>query len=161
MTHQCNECRTEKRDWNECPGAPDWYPHSAIHSYCPNQVIWLMESLLIGEQGYWPSEHVETGYSGGKRVRYMKRGAYFEIPICIYAEITWRLDQCGRDGALAKLHYAHGIDVYEVAQLRGMSADFVQERIRRVINYISGRGRKEILYYEFSRRQGISESFRR
>ena len=157
--HQCQQCAKERWDWRNCPGSLSWFPPSAIF-YCPKQVEWIIEHFNILDQK-WPDEPLNTGYydpGGGRRIS--PRG-YFEIPRSIKADIEKRLDRCGKDGSLTRQCLAEGWDDVTLAGLMGKSVYVIRDKIRRVINYCSGARIKRISYYEFSRRKGIGENYRR
>jgi len=158
--HRCQQCAKEKWNWRQCPGALDWFPPGVVR-FCPNQIMWLLEHLTMLEDGRWPREPVETGYVDTDGSQRSYKNAHFETPICFAAEVTWRLSQTGKDGLVALQNLSGGIDELTLAELMGTTEDKIRHRVRRVIAYISGWRRRRITYYEFSRRKGISENYRK
>jgi len=114
-------------------------------------MTWLMEKLYILGEGQWPTEPNNSGYTemGHRTPSY--RGAYFETPIGYHAEVTWRLEQCGKDGVLAYQHYVESIDELILADLKNSTPGKIRRRCRRVLAYISGFNRKDRMYDEFRR----------
>ena len=154
---QCQICHRERWKWSTCPVVPEWFSPSVI-SYCPYQVEWILINLSMLEEGRWPPDHKDTGYSdyGGRKLR--RGGAYFEVPVCVAADVTMRLDRCGPDGVLAKKCLADGWDTYTLAQILRKPEEVLQNKIQRVIKYCSGSRARTITYYEFTRRRGIARA---
>uniref|UniRef100_A0A6H1ZTD9 Uncharacterized protein n=1 Tax=viral metagenome TaxID=1070528 RepID=A0A6H1ZTD9_9ZZZZ len=157
--NQCQQCRKERRSWKDCPAVPKWFGPADI-CYCPHQVEWILSNLATLKSGYWPPEHVETGYydTGGRKVR--RGGAYFEVPIIVAADVETRLDMCGPDGVLAKQCLGNGWDEGTLADIMNKPLHVIQAKIRRVVNYCSGARTRQITYYEFTRRRGIARAQR-
>ena len=139
--------------------ANEWYAPREIR-FWPEHVEWALEHLRELEAGRWPRNPRETGYTD---VQGPKRGhsAYFEIPICLAAEITARLDRCNTDGKLARKCLADGWDEQSLAELMHTNIYRIETRVRRVVRYCSGWRRRRMTYVEFSRRAGIREYYRR
>lgn len=154
---QCLECRKARRPWRECPGIPRWFSPAEI-GYCPHQVEWILRNLSTLSEGQWPPEERETGYydTGGRKVR--RGGAYFEIPIAVCADVTMRLDKCGKDGVLAVQCLSQGWEEDKLALLMGKPLYIIQAKIRSVVNYCAGAKPRQLTYYEFTRRRGIARS---
>ncbi len=158
--HQCTICRKEKWPWKDCKPVPTWFSPSVIF-YCPHQVEWVIVHLDMLEQGRWPPEGRDTGYydTGGRK---MRRGvAYFEVPVAIAADVTMRLDRCGRDGILTLQVKAEGWSVETLAEIQGKPSYVLEDRVRRVINYCSGWRTRQITFDEFNRRRNIAASYRK
>lgn len=154
---QCRQCHDNKWDWAACPGVPEWFNPAVIY-YCPHQVEWILKNLNMLKAGYWPPEPRETGYydTGGKKLR--RGNAYFTIPICVESDVTSRLDQCGKDGLIARQCLSEGWDEATLAEIMGRPLYVIEAKIRRVIKYCSGGRAKRISYYEFTRRRRIAEA---
>ena len=137
----------------------DWYAPSEIR-YWPEHIEWAIINLNMLEQGIWPPDPRYTGYTD---VQGPKRGhsAYFEIPVCLAAEITVRLDKCNADGKLARQVLADGWDAQTLAELMHVDQYHIRTRVRRVVHYCSGTRRRRITFIEFKRRAGIRDSYRR
>ena len=156
--HQCTICRKEKWPWKHCRTAPYWFSPAVIY-YCPQQVEWVITHLDMLEQGRWPPEGRDTGYfdTGGRKLR--RGGAYFEIPVAVASDVTLRLDRCGKDGILARQVLSVGWDVDTLAEIQGKPMYMLEAKVRRVINYCSGKRARIITFVEFNRRRGIAASF--
>ena len=137
----------------------EWYAPREIH-YLPEHVEWILLNLNMLLEGYWPPNPQQTGYTDAQR---SKRGhsAYFEAPVCIAAEVTYRLKQCGADGMLARKCFADGWDEQTLAELMRCDQDKIRSRVNRVIHFASGLRRRRISYNEFKRRGGIRDNYRR
>jgi hypothetical protein len=79
------------------------------------------------------------------------RNAYFETPIQMIAEVTWRLDRCGKDGELAYAHLAKHYDLVTLASLIGTNVGRLEGRIERAIRYCTGKRRRKVTYRDFVR----------
>ncbi len=137
----------------------EWYAPNEIR-YWPEHVEWAITNLNMLEQGFWPPNPRETGYTDVQGPKH-GHGAYFEIPICLAAEITARLDMCNTDGKLARQCLADGWDEQALAELMHVDQYRIHTRVRRVVLYCSGQRRRRITFNEFKRRAGIRESYRR
>ncbi len=137
----------------------EWYAPSEIR-YWPEHIEWAIIHLNMLEQGFWPPNPRETGYTD---VQGPKRGhnACFETPVCLAAEITARLDKCNEDGKLARKCLADGWDAQTLAELMHVDQYRITAKVRRVVHYCSGQRRRRITFIEFKRRAGIRESYRR
>uniref|UniRef100_A0A6M3KJH4 Uncharacterized protein n=1 Tax=viral metagenome TaxID=1070528 RepID=A0A6M3KJH4_9ZZZZ len=102
----CLNCHTRK-DKEACFGY-DFYTVNEIQ-YCRRQVLWLIEHQEIKE-GKWPTECLETGYTGGpsKRVSYK---ASFETPLQVIAELDYRLERTGIAGRLLNAKVIAGLNL--------------------------------------------------
>ena len=63
--------------------------------YTREQVMWLLRNVLFHTE--WPSDHKETGYTGGKN-RTVGHHANFETIKMIIGELNARLRLCGIAG---------------------------------------------------------------
>ena len=137
----------------------EWYSPSEIRFWVEH-IEWIILHLDTLEQGYWPPDSHPTGYTD---VRGPKRGhrAYFEVPVCIAAEVTYRLKQCGADGMLARKCLADGWDIQSLAELMKIHQSQIETRVKRVLLFCSGWRRRRITFDEFKRRYGIKEYYRR
>jgi len=98
-------------DCSNCPpsvfcGYPDngWFPLAALNPLCSVQVIFLIENLELLEDGQYPSDPKETGYTGiDPSVRLAPRFTPRWVSISeLYSEITWRLSKTGAAGRVLK-----------------------------------------------------------
>ena len=63
------------------------------------QIIWIITSMEMIEEGKWPPDFKITGYTGGKKGRHFGP-AYFEIPCTISGEVKRRLKLTKKDGKI-------------------------------------------------------------
>lgn len=145
--HACLECR----NWQKCPIPTEWFPPVAIR-FCPNHISWLLENIELLEAGRWPRDPEESGYTGGS-VKQHYQHAYFETPIQMIAEVTVRLERCGKDGALARASIGYRYDLMTLALLMNTTIDRLERRITRVVKYCSGWRRRQVTYNEFVQRR--------
>lgn len=158
--HQCIICRKEKWPWKQCPNVPHWFDPAVIY-YCPHQIEFIITNLDMLEQGRWPPEGVDTGYydTGGRKLR--RGGAYFEIPVAIASDVILRLDRCGKDGTLTRQVLAEGWNVDILAEIQGKPMYLLKAKVRRVINYCSGKRAKQITFDEWNWRRNLSSSYKK
>lgn len=137
----------------------DWYAPGEIR-FQPEHVEWAINNLNILAAGRWPPNPRVTGYTD---IPAPKRGhrSYAEEPICLVAEVTWRLEQCGTDGILARRCLADGWDEQSLADIMHVDPDRIMARVRRVIMYCSGWRRRRIRFAEFKRRAGIRAHYQK
>ena len=138
--------------------AKEWYAPSAIR-FWPEHIEWAITYLNMLEQGVWPPEPRETGYTGQSPTH--RHTAYFETPVCLAAEVKVRLAMCGPDGKLARKCLADGWDVKTLADLMHTEQYLIERRVRRVVHYCSGWRRRKITFDEFKRRAGIKDNYKR
>ena len=114
--------------------------------------------MLMLQDGRWPPEHRETGYydTGGRKLR--RGGAYYEVPVCIAADVDARVSKCGSDGTLTKQCITEGWDTETLAEIMHKPLDVIEAKIRRVVHYCSGPRARHVTYQEFKRRRGIKAS---
>ena len=126
---------------------PEYYKPGEIR-YSKEQVLWLLRNVLF--QDSWPSDHMETGYSGGKG-HTVGHQANFEMIRMIIGELNARLRQCGKAGLyleyLTLIDYGdqdylmdrlagyHGIEPGEVSYLSRMAMLFCCGRKRKIVNF--------------------------
>ncbi|MCK5016444.1 MAG: hypothetical protein KAS32_05155 [Candidatus Peribacteraceae bacterium] len=137
----------------------EWYSPGDIR-FWPEHVEWAITHLNELEDGRWPRDPAETGYTDAPGFRQGKN-ATFEVPVCLAAEITTRLDMCSTDGKLARKCLADGWDELTLAELMHTDHYRIRRRVHRVVLYCSGWRRKRISFNEFKRRHGIREYYRR
>ena len=137
----------------------EWYAPSEIR-YWPEHVEWVIINLGLLQEGLWPPNPRETGYTDAKG---SQRGhsAYFEVPVSIAAEVTYRLDQCGPDGKLTIQCLSEGWDAALLAEVMHADQGRIESRVRRVVHYCSGTRRRRVPYIEFKRRGAIRDNYRR
>jgi len=153
--NQCQRCKK----WTECPGVPEWFNPSDIR-FCPYQVRWILDNVESLGMGRWPMEPKISGYIDRPGNRRIKSEAHFVVPVGVLAEVHKRLSFCGQDGALVRC-LSQSVDIDVLKDLVHLSDNQINNRVNRAIRYASGWRRRRLSYYEFSRRNGISESHRR
>lgn len=119
---------------------PDWYSYGSIRFTAP-QVRWVLENLVMLEDGKWPSEGVETGYTGASSSQLKAEGTQVK-PAIIVGEITLRLGQCGRDGHDCLGYYRGQVDLQWLVKHDHCTESDVLRRIWRVIRYATGSCRR-------------------
>lgn len=77
-----------------------WYPMSALNNLCRVQCIFLIEHLDLLEDGKYPVNPKETGYTGiDPAIRVSARSTPRWMVVAeLYSEITGRLRTCGDAG---------------------------------------------------------------
>ena len=100
--------------------------------YTREQVIWLLRTVLFHDT--WPSDHKETGYTGGKN-RTVGHHANFETVKMIIGELNARLRLCGIAGLY--LEYLTLIDYEDYDYLLSRLAGYTGTTPREVA-YLSG-----------------------
>jgi len=132
----------------------EWYAPKEIH-FTKEQVLWVLQHLEYMAQGYWPSEHLESGYDylGGPQSG-VKR-AYFETPTGVASELTARLTACGDDGMLLEFMVASKYDDMiwfeaRLARYLHTTSEDIHSRITTALNYCCGSGRKMTSYKDYS-----------
>ena len=85
-----------------------YYPNQISYTY--NQILWLLRNVLF--QTEWPSDNIETGYTGGKG-RKVGHHANFEVVQMITAELSARLKLCGAAGLYLEYLTCMDFDDYD------------------------------------------------
>lgn len=118
----------------------DWYSPGEIR-FTREEIIWLIIWLPLLEEGRWPSEHKETGYTGS----YGTRGhrAPFENPSGFAGEINVRLKSTGEAGEALVDEIQDAITHFE-----GLSRP-----AQRALNYMSGWRRRKETYPQWKATQ--------
>lgn len=130
-----------------------WKP-SEINYGDRYQILWLLEHLKELQDGYYPKDPRETGYTDAPSKGQINKEAPFIKGAEIYAELTARLNYCGKDGELVYWAYAEGVNIDELS--RDYKLDFYEviKRINRCLSYItSGHDRR---WHDNKRRKGIT-----
>jgi len=110
--------------------------------FCRPQIFWLIENLLPLDGAVWPVN--TTGYTDTPRVQHSPNfHAPFETSIQIHAELTWRLERCGRDGETLVSEVQQGLNSYSQLAPAAKGA----------INYISGVRRRRDPYRKWRYQQ--------
>jgi len=137
----------------------EWYSPRQIR-FDLAQCEWLIQNLTTLEEGNWPiippgytdnwislstpqPENVSTPQpKNGTHKVYGHMPAYFETPVQIASEISWRIDRCGKEGQMLKDKRLRGKDDRDMELTYGMRIDEIDYCIYRVMRYITGWRRK-------------------
>lgn len=119
----------------------DWYSYGEFN-FTRSQILWALEHLQILRDGSWPSQHIETGYTGGRGKKQSKRAPH-ENPGAIASEIDARLDKCGLDAILLEYVYTKPEDypwqIQRIAKRLNIDYRTIEIRIDTARRYISGK----------------------
>ena len=128
----------------------EYYKPSEI-KYNKEQVLWLLNNVLFRDS--WPSDHKETGYSGGKGHTVGHHAPYETIKMII-AELNIRLRLCGKAGLY--LEYLTLIDygdldylLSRLAGYHGTTSREVHYMAKMAMRYCCGRKRKRVTFEQF------------
>ena len=119
--------------------------------YSKPQISWLLRNVLFHDA--WPSDHKETGYSGGKG-KSPGHQANYEMIRMIIGELNLRLKLCGKAGLF--LEYLTVIDYgdqdYLLQRLAGyhsMEPREVRYLAKMASRYCCGHDRKQVTFNQF------------
>ncbi len=129
----------------------DFYSLGEIRFTRP-QVIFLLRNFELLLDGVWPSDHKESGYTGGKGKHGHK--APFENPELIMADLVTRLDSVGRDALPLLIAYSKDLEQqYYIRDFlaRCLRIDVIEldKRIDNALRYISGKWMRKRSYQQF------------
>jgi len=113
----------------------DYYTPGMV-SYCRPQMMWLIEWLPVIEDGDWPPDPKETGYTEPAVQTTRSSRAHFENAAQVAAEVTARLARTGKDGETLVHLIQSGLSDYQRLPPSALNA----------LNYISGWRRKKDSY---------------
>lgn len=93
LGNDCGKCKSYY-------GYYDWFPMTALNPLCRVQCIFLIEHLDLLEDGKYPVNPKETGYTGiDPAIRTVARSTPRWMVVAeLYAEITGRIAMTGEDG---------------------------------------------------------------
>ncbi len=113
--------------------ADEWYSFSSF-IFHREQIVWAIEHLPELQEGKWPREVLETGYTESPiNASRRSKEAPFVKPCIIAAEIEVRLQTTSTDGKLL------------IAEIQsGKKIDDLEYESRQALNYISGWRRKHV-----------------
>jgi len=142
----------------------DYYSPGEIR-FTRAETVWLIQNLTTLRSGQWPPE--ASGYTdtGGRRGRSHK--APFQTAAEYYAEITDRLEKCGRDGLMLEAVECWGKSEESMAKYFGLTDWFVKKSLKRALNYVASgparrwhntRKRKGQTYEQYRTRKNIPAS---
>lgn len=130
---------------------PEYYKPGQIY-YSEPQVLWLLKNVLFHDE--WPSDHMETGYTGEGKQR--GHNAPFVTLREIIGELNARLRLCGKAGLY--LEYITLIDYEDpehlIARLAGYHSTTPKEvsyLTNMALRYCCGRKRKQVTFDMFCR----------
>lgn len=131
----------------------EYYKPSEIR-YTREQVLWLLRNVLFHDT--WPSDHKETGYSGGKG-HTVGHHANFETIKMIIGELNARLKLCGKAGLY--LEYLTLMDygdqeylVQRLAGYHGIESREVHLQAKMAMRFCCGRKRKSVTFKRYCTR---------
>jgi len=123
----------------------EWFSYSQM-TFTRRQVCWVLENAAWFLRGKWPPQPLTHYFDQPvTSLRYKTEASYVK-PVIVWAEITERAKQCGRDGADCVDYYtAKGNDAGDVilrtlCRHRQQNEDLVLYHLRRVVNYIASGG---------------------
>ena|ERR1035437_9133437 len=105
--------------------------------FCRVQMLFLISFLDVLEDGIWPTEGKETGYTDTNIQRQINSAAPFEILREINGEVSVRLKAAGEDGATLchEVQSLHADDYSELSRAARNALNFVSGFKRRRQNY--------------------------
>jgi len=111
----------------------EFYSPADIH-FTREQMIWLITWLTLLEEGKWPKNPKETGYTETPRVQTSRsHRAPFQTPAEYFSEVTARLKSTRDAGEVLVHEVQHGLDAYEL----------LSPVAKRALNYCSGWRRRQ------------------
>ena len=137
----------------------DWVS-PADYKWWPEHTRWAIENLTLLQEGLWPPDPRDTGYTDIP-IRRNNNQAYFVTPVVLSAEIKVRLKRCGPDGTLAYQCLAEGWDELTLSELMKTPVYIIERRVNRVVKYCSGAKRRLITYDEFKQHRRLKNVLRR
>ena len=131
----------------------DYYKPSEVwRSYSIDVLMWIIPFLHLLRSGQYPPEPA-TGYVGFGQ-KQIKATAPFIKASDIYAEITDRLERCGKYGMFTWLVYSVDkedrlVMMQHIATSEGVDINEVERRTTSVLHYIRGKGRKQTTFNDW------------
>lgn len=148
----CKQCRG---DYKNCTKYCNWFSMAEI-KFCRQQMIFLLVHIGELREGKWPQDPLGGSYDiePGKKPKQTK--SPFENLSCIKAEVEVRLKKIDKapftlsaDGLMLENHYGWDTTEIDLARQYKINEHEVRKRIKRALNYITGRKRKDRGYAEF------------
>ncbi len=115
------------------------------------QVVWIIFNLKNLGEGYWPVEHIESGYieDGLKSLVYSNE-AYYVKAVLVAAEVEARLAKCyPLDAEMVLMKYQAGLEDWQIAVDKRLSFDDYFRRLNRCLRYCTGWQRKPCTYRHY------------
>ncbi len=126
-----------------------WYPPNQI-SFRREQMIFLIHSLPLLQEGHYPRNPIGTGYVDNRlSIRRGRHNAYYESPAALAAEVETRLELCGQDGLMLEAVFCWGKKPEYLMRAFNLDEYKLMRRINSALAYISGWRRKERSYKDF------------
>ena len=118
----------------------DWYSPGAIR-FKVKEALWLVQNLGLLQEGQWPpdvSSYIDLqGIKGGRQK------SPFETAADFYAEITDRLERCGRDGLILEAVESWGKSDESLAKYLSLPVWSIRKRLKSALGYVaSGSARR-------------------
>ncbi len=132
----------------------EFYSPGEIH-YTHEEVLWILHNLGCLRLGDWPAE--SSGYTDNPR-RTINQKAPFITAIEVSAEISARMERCGKDGLILLAIECWKESEEAVAKYLGIPVWSIKKRYKRALKYVSSgparrwldtRKRKGVSYQEF------------
>ena len=129
---------------------PEYYKPGQI-KYSESQILWLIRNVLFHDE--WPSDHIESGYAGGKGHTVGHR-ASSEMIGMIIGELSYRLKQCGIAGwyleHITLIDYAdRDYLVARLAGYTGVTPSYVLFLANMALRFCKGNERKHVDFNYF------------
>ena len=129
----------------------EYYKPSDIKKYNKYQVRWLLKYVLF--QDSWPSDHKETGFTGGNG-KQNSHIANFTITRDIIGELNARMKLCGTAGLF--LEYLNVIDyedkpylIRRLAVYHNLPDEEVSYQANLALRFCCGHKRKRVTFNTF------------
>lgn len=138
-----------------------WFSPGEI-TFRREHMLFLINHLPELRDGFYPPNPKETGYVDPKvMTSQMFKGAYFETPAGLAAEVDARLSKCGIDGLMVEARYCWEKSEESLAKCLGLPTPTVFQRIANALRFISGWERKQRSYREFTRHKKVGSDTKR
>jgi len=132
----------------------EWYSPGKIR-FQRDEMIWMTENLPLLEEGIWPREPSESGYTETANVQKSRsHKAPFETAAQYFAEVTARMFPKDENGKIIQpaLHAACNVLVWEVQH--GLNDyELLSPTAKTALNYISGWDRRKMSYSKWKRQR--------
>jgi hypothetical protein len=102
--------------------------------FCPIQIAWLLQNIQILKLHKWAPEQ----YTKFRRRRRPGSNAYFVTPTDFVAELTRRLEHCGKDGLLPLLYFGYDFPLEELSNYHRLTPKGIRYHIEVILWRISG-----------------------
>ena len=111
-----------------------WYSPGEIR-FTVREALWLIQNLGSLQYGDWPPDASNYVDIPGMKARLKK--ASFETAAEYYAEITDRMERCGRDGLILEAIESWGKSEESMAKYLGMPVWSIRKRLKSALGYVA------------------------